>query len=247
MNSKRLQCERMILKAMETLDNPKANHGQAPNVEFWVKQFAKMNDKEFEEFVCRPLSIYYQTQGFKFEPKFSDTIKALNDLKVPLLERVYLPYKYKNIDGKPIRSKECVVVYIHEKRMKQMLSAKNHVSFNTSKRDAKTGLLTFDSKIARESDREFESLAISNLNATMKELSKARADSVEDKNLMNATIKTVGQVRLDELPDDPTDSMSKNLLSVYFIGASIMTNLVNVNYMTPWTLSAKTNKMQRSL
>lgn len=244
MNAKRLQCERMILKCMEILDNPKDNKGAAPNVEFWVRQFAKMNDKEFEEFVCRPCSIYYQTQGFKHEPSMIDIMKGLDNIKVPLLEEVYMPYKYKNRDGKPVKSKKAVVVYVTEKRMKQLETVKRHVSFSTKSRDVKSGLLTWESKVARESDREFESLAITNLTATMKELSKSRADGMNDKSIMNSTIKTMGQVSLKDLPDDPTDSMAKNLLHVYFIGAGLMTNLISTDYMTPWTLKNKQNKIQ---
>ena len=35
---------------------------------------------------------------------------------------------YTNEDGEPIESEECMVIYIHLKRMKQMLTKKNHTS-----------------------------------------------------------------------------------------------------------------------
>ena len=244
MNAQRLKCERKILKIMEILDDPKKHNGESPNVEFWVRQFAKMSDKQFEEFVCTPLSIYYQTQGFKYEPSMIDIIKGLDEINVPLLEEIYMPYKYKDKDGRPVKSQKAVVIYIHLKRMKQLQSIKAHMTFSTKSRDAKTGLLTWESKVARESDREFEGLAIMGLNACMKEMSKSRADSITDKNIMNSTIKSMGTVRLDELPDDPTDSMAKNMLSIYFLGAGLMTNLVNTEYMTPWTLKTKENRIQ---
>jgi len=233
----------MIIDVMTAIDNPKKNKS-APNVDFWTRQFAKMSDKEFEEFVCTPLSIFSQQSGLKREPAMLDIMRALDIIKVPLLEEIYMPYKFINGDGKPIKSKPAVVVYLHIKRMKQTLALKVHSSFSTKIRDARTGLLTSEDKIARESDREFESLSISNLNAAMKELSKSRGDSLNDKNLMNSAIKSFGRVRLDELDDDPTDALAKNLLNVYFIGAGIASNLILTDYQTKWTIKDKQNKIQ---
>lgn len=244
MNQKRLECERMILKVMEILDNPKVTK-ETPNVDFWVRRFATMNDQEFEKFVTKPFSIYYQTSGLKHEPSMLDIIKGLESIDVPLLEEVYLPYKYKSADGKPIKSKKCLVLYIHMKRMKQLLTKKNGMSIESKIRDARTGLLTGKDKNGRESDREFESLAISGLTNTMKEFGRARADSMNDKSKLNNLIKTMGQASIEELDNDPSDSLSKNLLSTYFLGAGLMTNLVNAEYMTPYTRKAKDLRVQR--
>ena len=68
---------------------------------------------------------------------------------------------------------------------------------------------------------------------------------MEDKSVLNNTINVLGQVYLDDLPDDPSDSLSKNLLSAYFIGAQLYTNLVNEEYCTPYTLSLKNKKIER--
>lgn len=245
MNKQRLECERLIYKIMEILDDPKSNKDESPNVDFWVRQFAKMNDKQFEEFILKPFSIYYQTSGLKREPKINQLTQALDELKVPLMEEIYMPHKYKNSQDKPVKSKKCLVLYLHMKRMKQLLTKKNGMSIEAKTRDARTGLLTGYDKNGRESDREFESLAISGLTATMKELSRSRADSMNDKSLMNSTIKTMGQVRLEDLTNDPTDSLSKNLLNVYFIGAGLMSNIVTKDYMTPYTLQQKNMKVSR--
>ena len=103
MTQERLLCERMIYKVMEILDDPKHHNGEAPNVEFWVRQFAKMNDKQFEEFVTRPLSLYYQTSGLKREPSMININHALDQIGIPLLEEVYMPYKYKDQNGRPVK------------------------------------------------------------------------------------------------------------------------------------------------
>ena len=245
MNQQRLECERLIYQIMSTLDDPKRYGGESPNVDFWIRQFAKMNDKQFEEYVTRPLSIYYQTSGLKREPSMPDILRALDVLKVPFLEEVYMPYKYKNSQGKPMKTKKCMVIYIHMKRMKQMLTKKNGMSIETKTRDARTGLLTGHDKNGRESDREFESLAISNLKFTMRELAKSRGDAMNEKSALNSEIKTFGQAKLSEMPNDPTDSLSKNLLNVYLIGAGLMSNIVNTDYMTPYTLKQKKMRVTR--
>ena len=172
-------------------------------------------------------------------------VQALDKINVPLLERLYMPYKYKDKNGRPMKTKECLVVYLPIKRMKQLLTKKNGMSISTKTRDMKTGLLTGVDKNGKESDREFESLAICGLDNSIKEFSRSRADSMEDKSVMNNTINNLGQVYLKDLPDDPADSLSKNLLSAYFIGAQLYTNLVNEDYMTPYTMSLKNKKIER--
>ena len=245
MNQQRLECERLIYKVMETLDDPKNNKGDAPNVQFWIEQFAKMNDKEFKEFVCRPMSLYYQTSGLNREPSMLQINRALDILNVPLLEEVYLPYKYKDKNGRPMKSKKCLVFYIHMKRMKQLLTKKNGMSIAAETRDYKTGLLSGIDKHGRMSDKEAESFAVSGLYNSMREFSTIRADSMNDKALMNQEIKSIGQVRLADLKNDRTDSLSKNTLSVYFLGAQINSSLVNTDYMTPYTLKQKNMRISR--
>ena len=43
----------------------------------------------------------------------------------------------------------------------------------------------------------------------------------------------------EDIPVDKTDSLSKNMLNVYMIGAHLNTNLVNIDNMTPTTLKNK--------
>ena len=247
MNQKRLECERLIYKIMEILDEPKKNNGETPNVDFWVQYFSTLNDKQFEEFVTRPLSIFYQTSGLKREPSMGSIIQGLKEIDVPLLEETYLPYKYKDKDGEPLRAKKAMVLYLHMKRMKQILTKKNGTPTQAKTRNMMTGLLTGHDKGGKESDHEFESLAVSGLNNTMKELSRSRADSMEDKSIMVSTIKTMGQVRLSDLPDEKADSLSKNTLSSYFLGAGLFTNLVinPITYETPYTTKQKKMRVQR--
>ena len=238
MNAQRLEAERLIFEVMDILDP------DGDNTEFWKEKFSKMSDSEFTQYISNDYPFYFQTKAFK-EPTINQIVKALDELDVPLLEPIYMPFKYKDKNGRPIKTKECLVVYLPIKRMKQLLTKKNGMSIDAKTRDMKTGLLTGVDKNGKESDREFESLAICGLDNTIKEFSRSRADSMNDKSVMNNTINNLGQVYLKDLPDDPTDSLSKNLLSTYFIGAQLYTNLVNEDYMTPYTMSLKQKKIER--
>lgn len=239
MNAQRLKAERLIYEVMDILDK------SGRNTDFWKEEFSKMSDAQFKSYISNDFPFYFQTGAFK-EPSMKQIVQALDKINVPLLERLYMPYKYKDKNGRPMKTKECLVVYLPIKRMKQLLTKKNGMSISTKTRDMKTGLLTGIDKNGKESDREFESLAICGLNNSIKEFSRSRADSMNDKSVMNNTINNLGQVYLKDLPDDPTDSLSKNLLSTYFIGAQLYTNLVNEDYMTPYTMSLKQKKIERS-
>lgn len=239
MNAQRLKAERLIYEVMDILDK------SGRNTDFWKEEFSKMSDTQFKSYISNDFPFYFQTGAFK-EPSMKQIVQALDKINVPLLERLYMPYKYKDKNGRPMKTKECLVVYLPIKRMKQLLTKKNGMSISTKTRDMKTGLLTGIDKNGKESDREFESLAICGLNNSIKEFSRSRADSMNDKSVMNNTINNLGQVYLKDLPDDPTDSLSKNLLSTYFIGAQLYTNLVNEDYMTPYTMSLKQKKIERS-
>lgn len=238
MNAQRLKAERLIYSVMTQLDPSETN------TDFWKNEFAHMSDEQFKNYISRDFPFYFQTGAFN-EPSMDQISKALDIIGVPLLESIYMPYKYKDSNGKPMKTKPCLVVYIHMKRMKQLLTKKNGMSINTKTRDMRTGLLTGVDKNGKESDREFESLAISGLYNTMEEFSRSRADSMTDKSVMNNIIKTVGMVKLSDLPESLDDSLSKNLLSTYYIGAQLYSNLVNEDYMVPYTYKNKHKKIDR--
>lgn len=237
MTKERLAAEELVYKTMDILDPSGAN------TDYWKDEFANMSDAQFVKYISQNFPFYYQTGAFA-EPSMDQITKALKHIKAPLLERVYLPYKYKDAKGRPMKTKECLVLYIHMKRMKQLLTKKNGMSIDTSQRDMRTGLLTGTSKNGKESDHEFESLAISGLTATAKELSRARADAMGDKDVMNNTIKLNGYVSLKDLPEEKNDSVSKKTLYAYFMGAQLITSLVGDMdaYMTPYTMSTKKRK-----
>lgn len=234
MNKQREKAEKLIYDVLDAADKTHTNS------DYYKKLFASMSDTDFKEFCKRRLPFRFHMSVFKVEPKMYDIVDAFKVLDKPLLERVKLPYVYTNSKGEPIESEECMVVYIHLKRMKQMLTKKNHTSINIEKRDMKTGLLTSDDKGGKETDREFESLATMGLEYTMDEFARPKADAMDAMAQMSNTILSKGYVSQEDLNVTRTDSLGKNLLNAYLMGAHIHSNLVDIDYVTP--LTAKKNK-----
>ena len=239
MDKKRRDAEKLIYDVFDALDP------SGTNSEFYRSKFSSMSDEQFKKFISRDFPFRFQTRLFKIEPKMNDCKKALKVLNVPFIEKVYLPYMYKNEQGKPIESKDAIVIYINIKKMKQFITKKNSVHTDMSKRDMKTGLLVSESKGGQESDREFEALAIHGLTATMTELARPKADAMKAKSMMYNSINTLGEVDDNDITIEKSDSMAKNLMSVYLIGSGLGSNLVNEDYMTPHTIANKSRRVER--
>lgn len=232
MNPKRQKAEELIYKVLDTADKTHTNS------DYYRKIFGVMSDKDFEEFCKRRLPFRFHIKSFEVEPKMYEVIDAFKVLDKPLLERVKLPYVYEK-DGVPIETEECLVIYIHLKRMKQMLTKKNHVSINTDKRDFKTGLLTSDDKGGKETDREFESLATMGLDYTMDEFARPKADAMDAMDQMSNAILTKGYVDDSDINVAGDDSLGKKLMNAYLMGAHIHSNLIDIDYMSPATAARK--------
>ena len=233
MNKKRQQAEELIYNVFDAIDKTHTNS------DYYKKLFANMTDKDFEDFCKRRLPFRFHTKVFSIEPKMYDVINAFKVLDKPLMEKVKLPYVYINSKGEPIETAECMVIYIHLKRMKQMLTKKNHTSIHIDDRNTKTGLLGGHDKGGKETDREFESLATMGLDYTMDEFARPRADAMDAKSQMSATILSKGYIEDKDIFLAKNDSIAKNLMNVYLIGAHIHSNLIDIDYMTPYTASKK--------
>lgn len=240
MDAKRKKAEELIYNVMDAVDKSHTNS------DYYKKLFASMSDKDFTEFCKRRLPFRFHIQAFNVEPKMYEIIEGFKVLDKPLIERVKLPYVYTNDKGEPIETEPCVVIYIHLKRMKQMLTKKNHTSINTDKRDMKTGLLTGEDKGGKETDREFESLATMGLDYTMDEFARAKADAMNAASQMSSEILNKGYVTDAELNVSKTDSLGKNLLNAYLIGSHIHSNLIDTDYMTPYTAKNKKQNIKRT-
>lgn len=239
MTKQRQEAESLIYRVLDAADNSKTNS------DYYRKIFSSMNDEDFMKFCQRRLPFRFHQELFKVEPKMHEIIDAFKILDKPLLERVKLPYVYINKDGEPVETQECLVIYIHLKRMKQMLTKKNSTAINIEQRDMKTGLLTGKDKGGKETDREFESLAVMGLEYTMDEFARPKADAMSAMTQMSNIIMSQGFVSEKDLDIAKDDSLGKNILNVYLIGAHIHSNLVDIDYITPHTAKNKQNKIER--
>ena len=237
----RQKVEARIYKVMDKLDHT----GQ--NTEYYKKKFGSMNDKQFYNFFKQDFPLQFPTKVFEIDPKIEDIIDALESiLKVPVTEEITLPFLYTNRDGKPVKSKKVLIVYLPLKRMKQMVQKKTGYSVNIAKRDYRTGLLIDTDKNGNSTDREFESLVIYGLNKTLRELSSFRADAMDAKSKFYAEINAKGMVSQTEVELEKEDSIARNLISSYLLGCHLNSNLINTDCYLPRTLKRK-NAGQRGL
>lgn len=238
--SKREKAEKLIYDVMDAVDKTHTNS------DYYKQLFAGMSDEQFYNFFRRRLPIRFHQSAFKIEPKMYEIVEAFKIMNVPLFERVNLPYLYKDEDGTPIQSKEALVMYIHVKRMKQLLSKKTNTAIHINDRDMKTGLLLNHDKGGKTSDREFEAAAIFNLDWTMDELARPRADGMISKEKLYATIAEKGFVTAEDVEVEPWESSAQAMFYSYLIGANIISNLNGAEngYINPHTIA---NRKDRTL
>lgn len=238
-NKKREEIELLLYKILDTVDPSHTNS------DYYRELFSSMNNNEFYHFWERRLPIRLHYEIFKIEPGMDEIFKAFKILNKPLMERVNMPYVYRDSTGKPVQSQPCLVIYIHIKRMKQMVKNKSHIAMNTEIRDMRTGLLTSHDKGGKETDREFESLAAYGLEYTMDEFARFRADALQAGAEANNIILAKGSISDKDFTVANDDDLAKNMLNVYLLAANIHSNLVDNEYMTPLTAKNKHKQIER--
>lgn len=240
MTPQRQKAEELIYATFDAVDTTHTNS------DYYRNLFAKMSDTEFKKFCSRRLPFRFHSNAFNVEPKIYHVVDAFKVLKKPLLERVKLPYVFVDPKtGEPVETAECLVIYLHLKRMKQMLTKKNNNAIDISKRDMKTGQLLGHDKGSKETYREFESLALMDLEYTMDEFARPKADAMMAMTQMSNEISSKGYVSQSDLQIPKDDSIAKRAVSVYLLGAHIYSNIINRDYMTPLTARRKEQKIER--
>lgn len=239
MTPQRKKAEALVYKCFDAIDPTKANSN------FFKEMFSKMSDQQFMEFCKRRLPFRIQSTAFERELNPTKCINALKAINVPVLEKIKFPSIYKNKDGVSVSStNEAMVGYLNLKKLKQIVTKKSGYNTNIDIRNPKTGAIVGNSK-GVESDRELESLVLQNMDATIKEFTRAKADDMEAKNKMYNQINTTGQVSLKDIESDKSNQVARNTVDVYLIGSGIMTNLLEEDYMTPYTLSMKKKRIEK--
>nr|DAJ30970.1 MAG TPA: hypothetical protein [Caudoviricetes sp.]DAS08425.1 MAG TPA: hypothetical protein [Caudoviricetes sp.] len=239
MFKKRQEVEEWIYTFLDKLDPTEQNS------QFYKAKFAKMNDTAFLAFMKQYFPIKFQIKIFEVEPSIKQIANALKYINVPMVEKMRIPFEYKNKEGIPVMSEDAVVIYSPVKKMKQFISKKNSMSTNITNRNMRDGLLLAVDKNGNTTDREMEALAVMSLDHTMKELSTYRADSMDAKNKFYSIINNKGMVLQSEVDVDTADSLARNTLNVYFLGAGLNSNLINEGSMLRYTAKNKQRKTIR--
>ena len=239
MFKKRKEVEEMVYKVMDLLDPTKQNS------QFYKAKFAKMNDKQFMNFFSQDFPLKFQIRLFEIEPSMKQISDTLDYIHVPMIEQMNLPFEYRAKDGTPVKSDDALILYVPIRKVKQFLSKKNSMSTNISNRDMKSGLLQTVDKNGNTSDREMESLAVMGLDASMKELATYRADSMNAKDEFYSMINTTGMVRQSDVDVETSDSLARNELNVYLLGAGLNSNLINEGNYLRHTLTSRGRKTER--
>lgn len=241
MTPQRKKAENKIYDFMDIVDKT------GTNTAYYKSIFSKMNDAQFEKWCKRDLTIRFHTKPWVVEPTMNEIKNGLDYLKVPLTEKVALPYLYKNSNGEPVWSKPGIVIYIHMKKMKQFVIKKSNIPSSIDERDMKSGLLISHDKGGKTSDREMEGLIAMNMDHTMKELSTWRADYMNAKSIAYSTIANTGMISEKDIPIENEDSLAKNMLNYYMLGSCLYTNIINKDYMLPITVKNRKRKVTREV
>lgn len=239
MNPKRKKAEELIYKFFNALDPTKSN------TNFYKEMFSGMSDEQFIKFCKRKLPFRLQTSSFRYEPKCENITDAYAAINIPLFEEIYEPYRYQDENGKAVGCKQCIIAYINLVPMKQMLSKKNGYGSETATRETKTGRLTGHDKAGLVSDREAEALLLFNSNKTVDYLFHEMADDMDAKQQMLTQINTTGMYVQDKVERNNASQVSKNTVDAYLIGSCIYSNIINNEYMTPYTVSERRKKTER--
>lgn len=235
----RNQAEELIYKVFDAIDPTGAN------TQYYQQLFANMSDEDFTRLVSRRLPFRYHVAPFKNEPKMPNIFKAFKILNKPLMEKVKLPYLKKNANGQPVESKECLVVYLNIKRLKQMMAKKTNTAIDIAKRDMKTGRLLGEDKGGVQTDKEFEGAMALGLENVSIEYARVKAAAMQAKAEAYNTINTKGEVSFNDIDAQRTDSLAKNSLNVYLIGANLHSNIIDNDYYTPYTLENRNTGLSR--
>ena len=224
--NKRSRFMAYLSKVMDLLDPS----GQ--NAKNYQEKFEPMSDNEFDKYVKKffkdeKANFYLEIVEYERDLTIEQIQKCADFMKVPLLERVALPYLNGDDDNVIVTPYPVPVGYIHEKRMQQTLMKKSAGSTKIQKRSPLTGQVTSEDKNARNSDLESYSLAAVGANAALTEFMDPRADNERARQEMYNDIAKNGYVSLQDLNlYDPYDKVALQTFNTYYLMMGISTNLV---------------------
>lgn len=221
---KRAKMEEVIYTTFDKLDPSGANTTKYKNM------FSKMTDNQFDTFFKNFFKnedtyLILDIIDYEREVKLEDIEKAAKYLKVPLFEKVIIPFANGDKEHPTITKHEVPVGYLHCKRMQQILTKKNSTSIDITKRSQFTGQVINQDKNARQSDQENSALVVLDAENSLREFLGGRSDDMVMKHQMYDEISRKGYVSLNELTNDVKNKTALNTLDVYLKGMGFNTDL----------------------
>lgn len=232
----------LTLSVIKTLDNKKMLNYQ--RYEAMFKAFEANPDlfRKWEVLNSDRLDSCPTMLQLPFEEmKMPQIKKAADILHCPLEEYIY--YRHINKDG--TRTKMRVPVgYVNIKRVQQILSKKNHYSFDIEDRSLKTGDVKGESKVASLSDVESLCLSAIGADKALEEFLGPRADNTSGKIQMYRQIARDGFCTLDSIKPDRSSSTTLNTINTYLIASGISSDLITngSSLKTEYTIQQDLNK-----
>ena len=223
--NKRKRIEKLVYDVFTALDPTGANTAR------YQDMLGKMKDAEFDKFIKELLSnennyLILDMADYERDLKMENVEAAAKVLGIPLYEYIVKPHVNGDIENPVVSKFPVPVMYLHMKRMQQMVNKKNSTSIESSKRNMLTGQVTGEDKNSRSSDMENLNLVAINANETLKELLGPRADDNVMKNEMLQQIALTGNVTLSNMTNDLENKTALNTLNVFFTGMGFRTDLI---------------------
>lgn len=265
----RIAVQEKVIKTLSILDPSGANAKKYEAI------FKEMSDDQFfayfKKMAASDNNNFYVEMDLYAEKKVSmDSVeKAASYLKLPLEEFVYI--NHTSPDGRKIRSPFKVpVMYIHLKRMQQLLSKKNIMNTDIMKAGARsklTGSLSSTERTGRLTDSDTNALlAVTNNvgddfswsndvankmegmagdNYILKELLGARADNMNHKMQMQSEISTLGTATISTYRNPAIHSgQALNTLDIFLLGAGLKSDLITAGLQTKQGLAANQKRLE---
>jgi hypothetical protein len=235
----RKKAEKLIIDTIAAMDPSGLNSNR------YKELFKKMSDKDFIEYFKKMKSsednqFYVEMDLYGKNNITLDNIeKAAAHIHIPLEEYVYI--RHKTTDGKVIRTPYKVpVLWVHMKRMQQLLSkkVKSNVDISSGNvRSRLTGSLNQDNKSGRFTDYDTQALLSVTLDdpnkedsngysPIIKEVLGARGDNIEAKNKFLQDISLFGNASIEEV-DTAKSGQAVQTLDVFLMAAGLKSDLVS--------------------
>lgn len=242
---KRKRIEEKCVTMMKLIDPSGYNEKKYRNF------FAQMNDNQFTKFMNDlrdnpKANIRIDIEEFGDGSrvlKYENIEKALEYLKVPLFEYVYMPHQSTD-PNRPISTKNRVLVgYLNIKRPQQLVSKKTNLTISDTERDEVLGTVKGESKVGTTTSIETELLAgIGCGDDILPEICGARGDNQSAYDQMLSSISMNGSVSLENIQTSVYDKPSLLVADMFFMMMGLKTDLISESYYsTDKVISAMSN------